>query len=132
MSLAFALLHVGITLYGGFARHDADIFSHYPLSHYPSISVKQLRAVEGFAGKIVPTVQPDVLVAMYEDDLHYFLHRNYTLERCRWSPPCTTLYKAQVLLGLAHWLRTKNQTLSASFLDAEDAHAWSLIEMFRI
>ena len=65
-----------------------------------------------------------VLVSQSDDDLFMFMHYNFTLVKCAWTPHVSSSDKTRAFRNLSVWLATHNQTLRAEFAEDDDRDAW--------
>lgn len=78
-------------------------------------------------GRIVSIFQrrpASVLVSQSDDDLCMFMHYNFTLFKCAWTPHVSSSDKTRAFRNLSVWLATHNQTLRAEFAEDDDRDAW--------
>lgn len=101
------------------------MFPHTPVKYQYIQDINILKEVHG---SIQPTKPPSVLIAKFDDDnVFRFLHQNYTLTRCGWDQPMSTMQKVVVFKEIIRHLQTKyNQTLYSKFTEEDDVYAWLL------
>ena len=79
---------------------------------------------------IFPPEPPGVLLHMNsdEDNIHMFLHYNYTMFRCYWGCPATAEEKVSIFQDMYTWLKSFNCTLNANFYENDDWLTWNIAQ----
>ena len=115
---------LGLTIGSFHGKQAQRMFPYIPVKYQ---YIEDMDIFKG-VGSIQPTKPLSVLIAKFDDDnVFRFLHQNYTLTRCGWDRPMSTMQKALVFKEIIRHLQTNyNQTLCSRLTEEDDVYAWLL------